>query len=108
MKLRYGLAVLMLVCGISVATAQTNSTKSYTNGWDADSGYNKLYSKATEVTFSGSVVGLVDSPPLTSMGSATTILVKSKNGGTSTVDLGPTWFIQHQNMKIGLKDEVTV
>jgi len=42
------------------------------------------------------------------MSSATTILVKNKNGGAATVDLGPSWFVQHQQAKVKLGDKVSV
>src|SRR5204862_161520 len=58
--------------------------------------------------FSGTVTGMQISPPMNGMDAGVSILVKSSNGGTSLVHLGPFWFVNNLKPAIHVKDKVTV
>ncbi|HEY3783621.1 MAG TPA: hypothetical protein VGL56_21260 [Fimbriimonadaceae bacterium] len=98
-----GIAVLATLAG-----AQTQTGVQKMGGWSSSSSYNQLYNPKQETTFSGKIVGISDVTPSKTMSAAATILVKSKNGGTSAVDLGPAWFIDNQRTKLHVNDEVKV
>ncbi len=87
-------------------TAQTPQDR--TGGFSISSQYGKLYDPSHMITFSGKVTGESISPPFKGMDPAATMLVKSSNGGTSLVDLGPAWFINHQSTTLNVRDQVTV
>jgi hypothetical protein len=99
-----GIAVLTALAGAQTQTGVQNKM----GGWSSSSSYNQLYNPKNETTFSGKIVGISDVAPNKSMTAAATILVKSKNGGTSTVDLGPAWFIDNQKTKLHVNDSVKV
>lgn len=77
--------------------------------WGANSRYNQAYDSKNIVTFSGRVTGIIDTSDSKDIASPSeTILVKTPKGGISSVDLGPSWFINHQAERIHMNDEVTV
>lgn len=77
-------------------------------GFGYDSPYNRHYTPSTVITFSGVVTGRTVSPPVDGMAEAVLLLVRSSNGGTSLVDLGPAWFVNHQVAQIRVRDIVKV
>ena len=92
----------------TIASAQ-NSTTPQMGGWGAASSYNMLYKPESEVTITGTVTGVAETnSPAQGMTPVTTILVKSPNGGTSTVDLGPTWYLNNLGTPVKLNDTVSI
>lgn len=67
-----------------------------------------MYQSNSEVTFSGRVKGIVNTPATSSAAGRTSISVASKNGGNSTVELGPDWYVHHLRKPLKVKDQVTV
>src|SRR5207247_4630426 len=80
-----GLAGLVLI--------QPSAQTTVSGGWGLNSPFNRLYDNTTVLTFSGTVTGMQISPPMNGMDAGVSILVKSSNGGTSLVHLGPFWFV---------------
>jgi hypothetical protein len=104
MKILIGLASLSLA-----ATGFAQTTSNGMDGWGAESTYNKLYSSKSEVTVKGRITGIADeSIPSQSMTAAETVLVKSANGGVTTVDLGPKWYLTNMKPGVKLNDQVSV
>lgn len=66
------------------------------------------YNRAREITFSGRVTGKLKADGVNGNGAPVRILVKTSTGGTSTVDLGPTWYMRDQFASINVGDKVTV
>lgn len=92
-----------------LAAGAIQQTADVMSGWGANSAYNRLYNPKTEVSITGTVTGIMDGQsPMNGMTPATSILVKAGNGGVATVDLGPTWFLSHQNQKLAIGDRVSV
>lgn len=77
-------------------------------GYAYNSPYNRLYNQNTQITFSGRVTGITRTIPMTGTTEGTSLLVKAKTGGTTTVDLGPSWYVQNQHTKIKVGDQVQV
>lgn len=77
-------------------------------GYGVVSAYNKLYAQGTVVEFSGKVTGVQRAAPMRGMDAGFTMLVKSPNGGTSMVDLGPAWYIDQQKPGFKVGDRVKV
>src|SRR2546421_21583 len=102
------IALLLASALVAVASAQTTTTPPM-GGWGAASTYNMLYSPDTEVTLNGRVIGAIETQaPTQGMTPVTTILVKSANGGTSTVDLGPSWYLNNLRTPVKVGDTVQV
>jgi len=77
------------------------------NGWDARSGYGRLYNPATVETDSGEVVSVQKIVPMRGMSGGVHFILKSDEG-TISVHLGPAWFLEKKGVKIKPKEHVTV
>lgn len=99
---------LVLLLAAGAASAQTVVVNARMGGYAYNSPYNRLYNQRTQITFTGKVTGVQRVVPMKGMLEGTTLLVKSANGGTSIVDLGPTWYVQNQKTHVNVGDKVTV
>ncbi|MGC5098494.1 hypothetical protein ACPXA0_26190, partial [Escherichia coli] len=59
-----------------------------------------------KITFSGKVTGIQRVKPTGAADSEVTLLVKnSDGGGTTSVDVGPAWYVDHQEAKIHIGEK---
>jgi len=101
-------AILAALAVVATAAAQTTTTTQM-GGWGAASTYNMLYKAENEVSVGGKIIGYVETKaPALGMTPVTTILIKSANGGVSTVDLGPAWYLNNLGIPIHIGDTVDV
>jgi hypothetical protein len=76
-------------------------------GWGPGSSYNKMYDPKTVETISGEVTGVDLITPAKGMSRGVHMNVKTDKG-TVSVHLGPSWYIENQDVKIQPKDNVEV
>jgi hypothetical protein len=76
-------------------------------GWGPGSPYNKMYDPKTIETITGEVVSVSSITPNKGMGAG---VYMSVNTGKETlsVHLGPSWYVENQDVKIEPKDKVEV
>ena len=101
------LAFSALLFTAAYAPAQT-LTSYGSGGFGLNSTYARLYNPATTVTFRGKITGVEVASPLNGAGNSVRIIVKTRAGGSSLVELGPEWFVNHQLVKLHPRDNVTV
>ena len=95
-----------IAAACALASAQAVHTESRPGSSDV---WGKLYNAGKKLTFAGKVTGIEVVRPASGKDSEVTLLVKNRDGGgTSIVDLGPQWFVDHQTATIHLKDKVQV
>lgn len=75
-------------------------------GWTSSSEYNHLY-KGSPTTVKGTILSVQTKPPMKGMSDATVIKIKTGEG-ERTVQLGPSWFVNRQNLNLVAGDEVTI
>jgi len=85
-------------------------------GWAADSPYNRMYDTATVETLKGEVVAVERFFPMGAMMEARPMpmargqhgihLMLKSDKDTISVHLGPSWFIENQDMQIMPKDTI--
>jgi len=101
---------LVIAAGMAVSVTapcqkgQTDRSGGYAWG----SPYNRLYSTASVITFSGKVTGVQLMSPLAGMDDGVILLVKTSNGGTALVDVGPAWYVNNQRTRIATGDRIRV
>ncbi|HVO92369.1 MAG TPA: hypothetical protein VMT22_05980 [Terriglobales bacterium] len=76
-------------------------------GWGPGSPYNRFYEPKTVETISGEVTKVDRITPARGMSGGVHMLVKSDKE-TISVHLGPSWFLENQDVKIDAKDKVEV
>lgn len=76
-------------------------------GWGMGGPYCKMYNPKTVETLTGEVVSVDKISPMKGMSYGVQLIIKTKKE-TVSVHLGPTWYIENQDVKIEPKDKVEV
>jgi hypothetical protein len=99
--------VLLGTCFGTDAMAQGGLRWRGGGGWGPGGQYGRLYDPKTVETVKGEVVDIDQITPHKGMGYG--VHVRLKTGmETIAVHLGPSWYIEHQDIKIQPKDEIEV
>jgi hypothetical protein len=93
--------------GVSAAGAQLDTQQTPSRGRGNDSAYGRRYNPQTVETIHGQVVKVQNVTPMKGMGRGLHLLVKTDSGAMS-VDLGPAWYLKHQDPQIQPKDKVAI
>jgi hypothetical protein len=107
MRRNIGALGLALVC--SIAAAQTVNVPSTTQP-GTSSPYDTAYNRASQVSLTGTVVGIGASKPNKDMPTNTRLIVQTlgKRSSTVLVELGPQWFVSDQRTRPRLGQWVKV
>ena len=104
--LRTTLCIALTVGICSFANAQPVKLDNHVGTTDA---WASLVRKGHKITFQGRVTGVLTSKrDLLSANEVLLLVRNADGGGTTTVDVGPRWFIDHQSAKIRVGDKVQV
>lgn len=76
-------------------------------GWGPTTPYGRMYNPATAETLRGEVVGIQQFVPAKGMRSGVHVQLKTDKE-TIDVHLGPTWYVENQDVKIAPKDQIEV
>jgi len=76
-------------------------------GWGPGTSYGKMYDTKTMETISGEVTDVSRFTPTKGMGAGIHMNVKTDKE-TISVQLGPSWYLENQDVKIEPKDKVEV
>ncbi len=101
-------AVAMLTIAVS-SYAQPRGGMRWrgSGGWGPGSQYNRMYDPKTVETISGEVTQVDRITPAKGMSGGLHMLVKTDKG-TISVQLGPIWYLENQDVKIEPNDKVEV
>jgi hypothetical protein len=79
------------------------------NGWCSNANnYNKMYNPKTVEEFKGTVVAVENITPEKGMSTGIHLSVKNAKNETVSVHLGPSWYVDNQDLQIAKGDAVTV
>ncbi len=104
------IVLVLLVAGLVLpptAFAQRGMKWQGSGGWGSGAPYGRMYDPKTVETVSGEVVGLDYLTPAKGMGQGIHMLLKTDKE-TISVHLGPSWFIESQDVKILKGDRIDV
>jgi hypothetical protein len=97
----------LLIVGDSIAQGGPGMKWRGSGGWGPGSQYNRMYDPKTIETLSGEVTSVDRITPGKGMSGGIHMNVKTDKE-TISVHLGPTWYIENQDVKIAPKDKVEV
>jgi hypothetical protein len=100
-------AVLSVLFAASAGEAQLGPGRGRGAGWMADSSYARLYDAKTVETLKGEVVKIETFVPSRGMSTGTRLILKTEKE-TIPVHLGPSWYLDHQDASIAVKDRLAV
>jgi hypothetical protein len=99
----------LLAAGAIVASAAAQEVKIVgSGGYGMEALYTKAYDKSRQITYTGRVSGKVVAAPESGMSESVSLVLKTPNGGTSHVELGPSWYVASQVADIDIGDKVKV
>lgn len=93
--------------GLSFAQSRGGMMWRGSGGWGPGSQYNRIYDPKSLETISGEVVKVDRITPAQGMSGGIHILVKTDKE-TVSVHLGPSWYLENQDVKIEPKDRVEI
>jgi hypothetical protein len=100
------LAALFVV--VNAAGAQAVIVERH-NPFATGTRYDGLYDMDTQLTFKGVVTGIQRVRPSANSELEVSLIVKNEEGGgTITVELGPSWYVDRQAVQIEIKDEAQI
>jgi len=106
-KLMVVSSLLVLLLVAALAAAQPWQGWKGSGGWGMQGGYHRMYDPSRVETVSGEVVSVEQVTPMKRMGAG--IGLKLNTGKEILiVHLGPTWYIERQDMKIAAGDKVEI
>lgn len=76
-------------------------------GWEPGTPYAQMYNPQTVETVSGEVVSVDKMTPMKGMADGVHLMVKTDKE-TISVHLGPSWYIENQDMEIAPTDKIEV
>lgn len=99
--------MLLLSAGQSMAQGRPGMMWRGSGGWGPGTPYNRMYDSKTVETISGEVTGIDRITPNKGMTGGIHMNVKTDKE-TVSVHLGPSWYLENQDVKIAAKDKVEV
>ena len=102
-----GTVTLLITALASFAQPRGGMTWRGSGGWGPGSQYNKMYDPKTLETITGEVTRVDRITPAKGMSGGIHMLVKTDKE-TISVHLGPSWYLENQDVKIEPKDKVEV
>jgi len=95
-----------LLVAFAFANGQVVQVAPHSGGTDV---WGRYFDARHKITFSGRVTGIEKVRPLNAKDTEVTLLVRNRSGsGTSVVDIGPSWYVDHQTAKVKVGDNVQV
>ena len=103
------IAVLILLCLIFAGTVSAQQAMNWkgSGGWGAKAPYARMYNPLTVEIVTGEVVSVDTVIPLQGMNSGMHLTVQTDTE-TISVHLGPIWYLENQDVKIAVADQVEV
>ncbi len=101
------MAGVFVFVGLSLAQPRGGMMWRGSGGWGPGSQYNRIYDPKAVETISGEVTKLDRITPAQGMSGGIHMTVKTDKE-TISVHLGPSWYIENQDVKIEPKDKVEV
>jgi len=105
----FGLLVMGLFFAAAESFAQRGPAMMWrgSGGWGPGTQYNRMYDPKTVETISGEVTSVDRITPAKGMSGGVHMNVKTDKE-TISVHLGPSWYLENQDVKIAAKDKVEV
>jgi hypothetical protein len=100
-------AVTSLLLAAEAVSAQRGMRWHGSGGWAPGGQYGRMYDPKTVETISGEVVSVDRFTPMKGMGQGVHMTVKTATE-TVSVHLGPSWYVENQDVKLAPKDTVEV
>ena len=106
-SLMMGVAMVLAFVGASLAQPRGGPMWRGSGGWGPGSEYNRMYDPKAVETISGEIVSVDQITPMKGMRGGIHMNVKTAKE-TVAVQLGPSWYLENQDVKLEAKDKVEI
>ena len=104
MKKLKSLVAALLFAALSIpGSAQPGS-----GGWCANNNYSRLFNAKTMTEIEGTIVSVEKITPEKGMSVGVHLVVKTKGNETTSVHLGPSWYLDNQDVQFAADEAVEV
>ena len=100
------ISIIVLLFAVE-SFAQRGMRGKGSGGWGMGAAYGKMYDPKTVETISGEVISVDKIIPVKGMSYGVHLTVKTDKE-TISVHMGPGWFMENQDIKVGPKDKVEI
>lgn len=101
-------ATALIFAALASSHGANQSGVDRTGGFGVSSPFQRLYDLNSVITFTGKVISVTVAAPSAGMESAERLLIRSPNGGTSQVMVGPNWYLTHQGVRYEVGDTLQI
>ena len=77
-------------------------------GWCSNNNYSRLFNPASIEEIKGSIVSIEKITPESGMSTGVHLMLKSEKSGNVSVHLGPSWFLDNQDILFAAGDAIVV
>ena len=88
--------------------SQPPTMKRGSGGWGMGSPYQRLYKSKTVTTITGEVVAIDSVKPMGGMSGGVHLKIRTPKKETISVHLGPSWYLDNQDVSLKAKDKIQV
>ena len=108
--MKRSVALVMMVMGILAieSGAQTSIRWMGSDGWGIGTRYEQMFNNYNLIAVAGSIFSIDTMKPMTGMAKGIQLIIRTPSREEIIVHLGPAWFIQRQDMNLGLNDKVDI
>jgi hypothetical protein len=103
----FATVVALLSVAIAVPAAAQGMRWRGSGGWGPNSQFGRMYNPQSVETLTGEVTRVDQVTPMKGMGPGVHITLKTE-GGPVSVHLGPSWYLENQDVKIAPGDRLEV
>ncbi len=108
--MKYGVALAMMVMGLLAVEsgAQTSIRWMGSDGWGVGTRYEQMFNNYNLIAVTGSIFSIDTMKPMSGMAKGIQLIIRTQAREEIFVHLGPAWYIQRQDMNLGLNDKVDI
>jgi hypothetical protein len=99
---------LISLLSACTATAQPHMMGRGSGGWGMGGPYQRLYNPKALATLTGEVVAIDSVMPMGGMSGGIHLKVRTPKNEVMSVHLGPSWYLENQDISLKVKDKIQV
>ena len=108
--MKRAVAIALFVSGLLAVQSHAQMAMRWigTEGWGQATPYGRLFNQYNLQVITGSIYRIDTITPMTGMSMGIQLVIRTATREEIPVHLGPAWYIRHQDMDLGLNDNVEI
>jgi hypothetical protein len=108
--MKYAAMAVLLAAGLFVVETPAQMAIKWmgSDGWGLGTRYESLFNQYNLQVVNGTIYSIDTVTPFSGMSRGIQIVLRTQGSGDLPIHLGPSWFVQHQDMNLSPNDQVEV